>query len=84
MRDLPLETAVDALAFVTEFAAMVLLSTVGLLAERAGFAHLGTGVDPLTVWFFVVGSVALYAGLYAIGYQRLLSRLPVTVGGTRT
>ena len=63
---------------------MVVLSTVGFLAERAGSAHLGTGVDALTVWLFVVGSVALYAGVYALGYRTLLPRLLAACRGTNT
>lgn len=75
MPELTAEAVTEVLAFVAELVAMVALSAVGLLAERAGVAHLQTGVGPVTVWFFVVGSVALYAGIYMIGYRTLLPRL---------
>ena len=74
MRQIAFETVTDALVLVGEFAAMVLLSALGLLAERAGVAHLASGIDPATVWLFVVGSVALYAGIYMLGYRTVLPR----------
>lgn len=75
MRETALETVADALGLVVEFVAMILLGTVGLLAERAGLATLESGFDPVVIWLLVVGAVALYASVYMIGYRRLLGRL---------
>lgn len=81
MPEIALEPLVDALAPVLELVAMIALSAVGLLAERAGVAHLQTGVDPVTIWFFAIGVVPLYAGVYLIGYRTLLPRLRGAVTG---
>lgn len=81
MRETALETGAELLSLSLELGAMVLLSIVGILAERAGIASLESGVDPVTVWLFFVGAVALYAGVYKLGYQRLVPR--VFGGGER-
>ncbi len=39
------------------------------------------GLGPATIWLFVVGGVALYAGVYMLGYRRLLPRLIGTLDG---
>jgi hypothetical protein len=74
MSDISIEFVSEVLVLIGEVLVMVLLSTVGILAERAGLSHLGSGIDPLTVWFFYVGSVALYAGVYMLGYQTILQK----------
>jgi hypothetical protein len=70
-----LETVAEALVPVAEFVAMVLLGTVGFLAEQAGVEHVAAGVDPAGVWLLLVGGLALYTSVYMIGYGRLLPRL---------
>lgn len=75
MRAIAFETVADALVVLLEVVAMVALSVVGLLAERAGFTHLATGVDPLALWFLLIGTTALYAGVYMLGYRTLLPKL---------
>ena len=75
MRELALETVVELVGLALEIVAMIALSVIGLGAERAGLAYVASGGDPIAVWFIVVGSVALYAGVYMIGYRRLLPRI---------
>jgi hypothetical protein len=82
MPELSPESLTELLAVAVELVAMVLLSTLGILAERAGFAALPSGFEPLSVWLVVVGAVALYAGVYMIGYQRLLNRLTGAIGAS--
>ena len=50
------------------------LTTVGLFAEYAGAQQLAAGDPVLSVWYAAIGAVFLYAGLYAVGYQRLYGR----------
>lgn len=78
MPELSLESVVQLLGLAVEVVAMVLLSALGFLAERAGFAALANGFEPVTVWLLGIGAVALYAGLYMIGYRRLLGRVLAT------
>lgn len=46
----------------------------GVLAENASLEHLGGGDVMLAVWFAALGFVFLYAGIYAVGYQKLALR----------
>ncbi|SFR92631.1 hypothetical protein SAMN05216559_1115 [Halomicrobium zhouii] len=78
MPELSPESLVELFTVAVELVAMVLLSTLGLLAERAGFAALASGFEPVSLWLVGVGAVALYAGVYMIGYQRLLGRVLTT------
>ncbi|MCU4801376.1 hypothetical protein OB920_13430 [Halobacteria archaeon HArc-gm2] len=80
MPELSPESLVELFTVAVELVAMVLLSTLGVLAERAGFAALASGFEPVSLWLVGVGAVALYAGVYMIGYQRLLVRLTGVVG----
>lgn len=78
MPELSPESLAELLTVGVELVAMVVLSGLGLLAERAGFAALAGGFDPVSLWLVGVGAVALYAGVYMIGYQRLLGRVLTT------
>lgn len=75
MPRISLETLVELLGLALEVAAMILLSAVGVFAEWAGFTSLATGFEPVTIWLIGVGTVALYASVYMLGYRRLLPRL---------
>lgn len=75
MREIAFESAVESLAIVVEVVAMTVLTIVGLLAETTGVARLGAGIDPLTVWYVFVGGLALYTGVYMLGYHRVLPRI---------
>jgi hypothetical protein len=50
------------------------LTTLGLLSEQAGLSSLSGG-ETLGLWYVYMGGVALYAGVYALGYRRLLPRV---------
>lgn len=53
----------------------VLLTALGAVTEQAGFHELGLGHQTLGYWFVFMGVVLLYAGIYMMGYEGLLSRL---------
>jgi len=50
------------------------LTIVGALAENASLQHLGAGDMMLAGWLAAIGTVLLYAGVYAVGYQKLVLR----------
>lgn len=52
----------------------VVLTIVGIGAEYTSVQYFGGGDLELAIWFAAFGAVALYAGLYGIGYQKLLAR----------
>lgn len=56
-------------------AGTVLLTGLGAVTERAGFHELGVGHQTLGYWFVFMGVVLLYAGIYVMGYEGLLSRV---------
>lgn len=57
------------------YALLALVFTVGgVLAENASLEHLGGGDTVLAVWFAAIGFIFLYAGVYAVGYQKLVLR----------
>lgn len=50
------------------------LTAVGFAAEYTSVQYFGGGDLELALWFGAFGAVMLYAGLYGIGYQKLLVR----------
>lgn len=65
-----------------EFASLAVYTVIagvftvgGILAENASLEHLGSGELLIAGWLAVLGFVMLYAGVYAVGYQKLLLRL---------
>jgi hypothetical protein len=69
-------------AIVTELADVLLslvaaglLTVVGALTESAGLANLLAGQSMLGLWELWMGAIALYAGVYMLGYKRLVARV---------
>jgi hypothetical protein len=69
-------------AIVTELAGLVLsllaaglLTVVGALTESAGLANLLAGQSMLGLWELWMGAIALYAGVYMLGYKRLVAQV---------
>ncbi|XVH32937.1 hypothetical protein ACNS7O_07065 [Haloferacaceae archaeon DSL9] len=56
------------------------LSTIGLYIEQLAMQTLGAGDMQLGIWLAVVGAVALYMGVYAMGVTELLPRLRALTG----
>ena len=50
-------------------------TVAGFLAELTSLEYLGAGNTPFAVWLSVMGAVALYAGIVAIGAGEVLPRL---------
>ncbi|MFC3959749.1 hypothetical protein [Halovivax cerinus] len=50
----------------------VVFTVVGVLAESASLQHLGGNDLFLAGWLAAIGFVMLYAGIYAVGYRKLV------------
>lgn len=50
-------------------------TAIGLLAESTAFDHFASGDLVLAGWFVAIGAVLIYAGVVAIGYQKLFIRV---------
>lgn len=69
------ELLVELLALVGYVLLAAAFTAAGLLAESASLQHLAGGDPLLAAWFAALGAVMLYAGVYAIGYRKLLYRV---------
>lgn len=49
-------------------------TTVGTLTEHAGLQNVLAGHAAIGVWEVWMGAVALFAGLYLLGYRRVYRR----------
>lgn len=74
------ETGLD-LATVTFYALVSgTLTYAGLLSETTGLQQFAAGETAVGLWFLYMGAVALYAGLYVLGYGTAWPRLRRTLG----
>ena len=74
MKDALVETMIETGLFVIETVLIGVLTTIGLLSEQIGVSSLTSG-ETLGLWYVYVGAISLYAGLYVVGYERVLPRL---------
>ncbi|MFC6719747.1 hypothetical protein ACFQGT_12825 [Natrialbaceae archaeon GCM10025810] len=51
-----------------------LLTIGGVVAEYTSVQHLGAGDTTVALWLAGIGLVMLYAGVYGIGYRKVLAR----------
>jgi hypothetical protein len=50
-------------------------TVAGFVAELTSLEYLGAGNTPFAVWLSIMGAVALYAGIVAVGAGEVLPRL---------
>ncbi|MBV0900482.1 hypothetical protein [Haloarcula salina] len=66
----------ESLPEVLELVLSALLATAftagGALTEQAALSDLSAGVSAFGLWELYMGLVLLYAGVYMLGYQRVL------------
>lgn len=67
--------------FVYAVAALA-LTAAGVFAELTSLEYLAAGNVPFAVWLAVMGLVALYAGIVALGIGEVLPRVRGAVGDT--
>ncbi|MFC6861958.1 hypothetical protein ACFQGE_00620 [Halomicroarcula sp. GCM10025817] len=69
------ESVAELAGLVFSLLAAGLLTVVGALIESAGLANLLAGQSTLGLWELWMGAIALYAGVYMLGYKRLVARV---------
>ncbi|UWG46823.1 putative membrane protein [Halanaeroarchaeum sp. HSR-CO] len=58
------------------------LTVAGLLAEWAGVQNLVAGQAAIGLWEVWMGGVALFVGLYLVGYGRVVPRIRAVGNGS--
>lgn len=66
---------VEVISFVVYTIAAGALTLGGVFAEYTSMQYFGTGEQAVAFWLAAIGAVLLYAGLYGVGYQKLLARV---------
>ncbi|WP_324756496.1 hypothetical protein [Haloarcula montana] len=72
MNGIVTESLVELLGVVISAVAAGVLTVVGALAENAGLADLLAGQSVFGLWELGMGALALYAGIYLLGYKRVV------------
>ncbi|MFC7212047.1 hypothetical protein ACFQL3_16355 [Natronoarchaeum sp. GCM10025321] len=67
--DMQLEVLVELLAY---FALTVVVTGVGLVAELNSYLYLSGGETTVALWLAGMGILCLYAGVYMLGYGKLI------------
>ena len=75
MRESLLELALQSAELVVVTAGAVLVSALGVYLEGMGLQTVTAGTTDTGLWLVAMGLVALYFGLYLVGYSELLPRL---------
>lgn len=78
MKGIALENGSELLASLGYALVTTVLTGLGIEAELFGVRTLGSGDPILAAWFLAFGAIALYVGLYVVGYEKLLP----TIRGT--
>ncbi len=69
MRELGFDLVADLLFLVLSAAGAVAFTVVGLLVDRAGLENLLAGAVAQGAWELWMGTLALFVGLYLLGYR---------------
>ena len=78
MHDSVLDAALEGFVFVVEVVATGLAVAFGLFAEGASLTNLAAGNTSLGFWFAYMGTLALFVGIYLLGYRKLVGRVART------
>ena len=81
MHEIVVEAAAEVVAVVLFTLGAGVLAVAGVLTEQAGVANLSTGHVALGAWEVLMGGLALFVGLYLLGYREVLPRLRGLVAG---
>ncbi len=69
------ELLVESLSLLVYAVIAAVLTAGGIAAEYASLQHFGSGEAMVAVWLAALGFVMLYAGVYGLGYKKVLSQL---------
>ena len=78
MHDFVLDAALEGFVFVVEVVATGLAVAFGLFAEGASLTNLAAGNTSLGFWFAYMWTLALFVGIYLLGYRKLVGRVART------
>ncbi len=75
MFDSALDVALEVFVLLGEVVGTGLAIALGLSAEGASLSNLAVGNTVLGLWFAYMGTVALFVGVYLLGYRKLAGRV---------
>lgn len=75
MHEVLADVAAELVSVVVFSAGAGVLTAAGVLSERAGLTSLAGGQTALGLWYLYVGTLALFVGLYLLGYREVWPRL---------
>lgn len=75
MYDSVLDLAIEAFVVLAEVLLTGAAITLGLFAEGASLSNIAAGETVLGLWFAYMGTLALFVGVYLLGYRRLVGRV---------
>jgi len=67
------ELLAESLSLIVYAVVAGVLTVGGALVEQASLQHLGAGEAMIALWLAALGGVMLYAGVYGLGYQKVLA-----------
>ena len=68
------ELLAESLSLIVYTVVAGVLTVGGALVEQASLQHLGAGEAMIALWLAALGGVMLYAGVYGLGYQKVLAK----------
>lgn len=80
MQNLLSETLAEILSVVIYGGIAGAITLFGLVFEQTSVQNFLAGEVVLALWFGYVGTLALYAGIYAVGYRKFLPTIRRVVG----
>lgn len=69
------ELIVESFSLLLYTVVAAVLTAGGFAAEYASVQHIGSGEAFVALWLAALGGVMLYAGVYGVGYQKLLEQV---------
>lgn len=75
MNQIEIESVIEALALVGSAVGTLLLAIIGFLTEQAGLQNVLSGHITVGAWELWMGTLAIVAGVYLVGYRQFWRRL---------
>lgn len=68
------EVLLESVSMVLYLVLAAALSVGGAIVEVTSFQYVATGETTIALWLAAIGALLLYAGLYGVGYQKVLAQ----------
>ncbi|PSQ21644.1 hypothetical protein BRD01_11190 [Halobacteriales archaeon QS_8_65_32] len=75
MYDSVLDAALEAMFVLAEIVGTGLAIALGVAGEEASLSAFAAGETILGLWFAYIGTLALFVGVYLLGYRALFERV---------